>query len=435
MNPTQQNSSLPRAVPIRLGHVFPVLLMLLTGVFHSGVLTAELIYVVNSESRTISRIDTATQQVNNAFATLGYIPNRLVLDAAHIYVVNSGDNAIQMIDRNSGATIRYIGLGVSVNPWEAVLHNGHLYVTGLFSNRVYKVSLQSYTVVGDCLVGEAPEGLTVWNNKLYVSNTGGYQTGYANSSVAVIDLNPFTVVQTIPVWYNPQYLIAHAGYIQVSCTGNWTGALGKVCIIDPQTDTVIQTLDIGGSPGGLWADGTGSVWLGDLMNTGVYRYSTNDWTIWNGSANPLTPGGGAVDGTGDFIAVLDSSWGTSGEVYLRHPDFSAWQQYTVGLSPTDLKIYRPVVPVEDSVQAPAVIMVSPNPAPRGGVIRFSKLGVEHKRISIFNLRGQLIRQWEIGDSEAVWDGRDAQGKLSPGGVYLYRIDGSAAPVGGKIMIY
>ncbi len=435
MTSNQQENCSTRTALIRFRRSLPILLILMMSVIYSIDLSAELIYVVNSESRTISRIDTATQQVNNAFASLGYIPNRLVLDEGHIYVVNSGDNAIQMIDRQTGVTIRYIGLGVSVNPWEGIRHDDYLYVTGLFTNRVYKISLQSYTVVADCIVGEAPEGLAVWGDRLYVSNTGGYQSGYANSSVSVIDLDTFSVMQTIPVWFNPQYLIAHDGYIHVSCTGNWTSAFGKVCVIDPQTDTVIQTLDIGGNPGGLWADASGKVWIGDLMNTGVYRYDTNGWSILNGSGNPLSPGGGAVDGGAGFIAVLDSSWGQSGKVYLRHPDFSAWQQYTVGLAPTDLKVYRTTVTVEDHTQIPAVILVSPNPAPRGNSIRFTALGDQIRRISIYNLRGQLIKQWNSSASEAVWDGCDAQGRLSPGGIYLYRIDGSSAPLNGKILIY
>ncbi len=424
-----------RTALIQFRRSLPILMFILIIVCYSIDLSAELIYVVNSESRTISRIDTVTQQVNNSFASLGYIPNRLVLDEAHIYVVNSGDNAVQMIDRQTGVTIRYIGLGVSVNPWEAILHESYLYVTGLFTNRVYKISLQSYTVVADCIVGEAPEGLAVWGDRLYVSNTGGYQSGYANSSVSVIDLATFSVMQTIPVWFNPQYLIAHEGYIHVSCTGNWISAFGKVCVIDPQTDTVIQTLDIGGRLGGLWADASGKVWIGDLMNTGVYRYDTNDWAILNGSGNPLSPGGGAVDGGAGFIAVLDSSWGQSGKVYLRHPDFNAWQQYTVGLAPTDLKVYRPAVTAADHTQAPVAILVAPNPAPRGNFIRFAALGDQIKRISIYNLRGQLIKQWNVSVSEAVWDGCDSQGRLSPGGIYFYRIDGSSAPLNGKILIY
>jgi len=435
MKSRNQNYSRIRAVFIRLNQSLLILSLLMVSGFCCLDLSAELIYVVNSESRTISRIDTATQQVNNAFASLGFIPNRLVLDDAHIYVVNSGDNAIQMINRLTGATIRYIGLGVSVNPWEAVLHNGYLYVTGLFTNRVYKISLQSYTVVADCIVGEAPQGLAVWGDKLYVSNTGGFQTGYANSSVSIIDLNTFSVVQTIPVWYNPQYLIARDGYIHVSCTGNWTNAFGKVYIIDTLTDTVIHTLEIGGSPGGLWADTSGKVWIGDLMNTAVYRYDTTDWSILNDSSNPLVPGGGTVDGTDAFIAILDSNWGQSGRVYLRYPDFSAWQQYTVGLAPTDLKVYRPTVANENLTQVPSAIMVSPNPAPRGSFVRFAKLDNYPKRISIYNLRGQLIKQWYFTGTETLWDGRDTQDRMSGTGVYLYRIEGRSTLVTGKILIH
>ena len=70
------------------------LLLTLLSLFLMLQLSAAYLYVINSESRTLSRIDTETNEVNNNFAQLGLTANLMDLDADHIWVVCSGDNAI-----------------------------------------------------------------------------------------------------------------------------------------------------------------------------------------------------------------------------------------------------------------------------------------------------------------------------------------------------
>ena len=139
------------------------LLLILLPVICVAFLQADYIYVVNSESRTLSRIDTETGTVINTFTQLGLTPNMLKVTSEYIYVVLSGANSIQMIDRNSGTTIRNIFISSSSNPWDVVENNGYLYVSGMFTNKVYKISQESWTVVDQITVGTAPEGLEVCN--------------------------------------------------------------------------------------------------------------------------------------------------------------------------------------------------------------------------------------------------------------------------------
>ncbi|MFO7660784.1 MAG: hypothetical protein R6V77_07720, partial [Candidatus Cloacimonadaceae bacterium] len=270
---------------------------------------AALIYTVNSESRTLSRIDTSTDNVQNNFAQLGVIPNKLIADENYLWVVNSGDNAVQKISRQSGSTLANIFIEASCNPWDACLDGDFLYVTGLFTNKVYKVHAVNHNVVGFVEVGNSPEALCVYNGKLYVTNTGGWQNNYANSSVSVIDLDSFQVIATIPVSPNPQYLVEHNGLIHVSCTGNWTTVFGTVCVIDPVSNQVIQTIALGGSLGSIWIDNDHQALVGDGSGSFLYRYNAQDFTILNDSDNPLTPGGYVVDGDNEQIALLDPNWG------------------------------------------------------------------------------------------------------------------------------
>ena len=96
------------------------LLLILLPVICVAFLQADYIYVVNSESRTLSRIDTETGTVNNTFTQLGLTPNMLKVNTDYIYVVLSGANSIQMIDRHSGTTIRNIFIASSSNPFALI---------------------------------------------------------------------------------------------------------------------------------------------------------------------------------------------------------------------------------------------------------------------------------------------------------------------------
>ncbi len=411
---------------------FAMLLVLLLA--SCGILFAADIYVLNSESRTLSHIDSESGQVNNVFCQLGLTPNRFCLDADYIYVALSGDNAIQMISRQTGQSLRYITVAPSCNPWDVVKDGEYLYVTGLFTDKVYKVSLQSFTVVDQVSVGTAPEAMVAQGGTLYVTNTGGYQSGYANSSVSVIDLAEFDVVATIPVWLNPQYLIAIGDYIHVSCTGNWTNQMGKVSIINTLTNAVDHTLDIGGNLGGMWKSSDGIVYLGDGMNSGIYSYDAQSLSLLHTDANPLIPGGMAVSGTDSFIAVLNSLWGQNGTVSLRNADFSLQHTYTVALAPTDIQIYQAPVGNEDLVSSAVRVVAYPNPLQAGSDLHFGNLGKELSTVKIYNLRGQQIDSFELDSSKSTWKAVDQQGRALNSGIYIYRVQRAKDVTSGKFVI-
>jgi len=408
------------------------MIWLLLGLWLAGVITslpAVEIYVVNSESRTLSRIDSETGVVNNSFALLGLTPNLMELDEDFLYVVCSGDNAVQMLDRSTGAHLRFIPVAASCNPWDVVKAGGYLYVSGLFTNRVYKISLDSFAVVGSLEVGTAPEGLCHYDGKLYVANTGGYQNNYANSSVSVIDLAYFTVTETIAVGTNPQYLMATGGFLHVSCTGNWLDIPGRVDIIDLGTVENIQQIALGGHPNSLWRAPSGIVYVGDGMNTALYSYDAVSYQIYHGAANPLSPAAYAVNGNNDLIALLSSNWGSNSVVYLRHPDLSAWTEYTVGLVGTDIKVaaFNPVGN-DDQMQS-AALRVYPNPLPAGEVLSLDKVGEGQVEFALYNLRGQKLQHAILAGNE-----RSLRLEQLPAGVYLYRVRCGGSSFQGRLLI-
>jgi YVTN family beta-propeller protein len=366
-------------------------LMLFVGCFAH----AEILYVVNSQSRTLSRIDTAIDAVNNSFATLGNVPNKIVVDENHVWSVNSGDNAVQKISRVTGASLGNIHLGNGSNPWDAVKHTDNLYVSGLFSGKVYKVDTISGSVIASVNVGTAPEALLVIGDRLYVSNAGNYAQNYAGSSVSVIDLASFSVIATIPVHKNPQYLAEHNGKLHVSCTGNWTDVGGAICIIDPESNSLIHTIEVGGTPGCIWIQGAERALVADSNGANLFSYHPGTFDLLHGNSNPIPNGGSEIVGNSNMVAVLSPAWGGNGTVKLLHSDLSDMKQYTVGMMPTDMKLGLGSTANDDLVMQVSSITAYPNPVKQGGSIKLNSQHPMQGRLNIYNLKGQKVADYGI----------------------------------------
>ncbi|MDD2331127.1 MAG: T9SS type A sorting domain-containing protein [Candidatus Cloacimonetes bacterium] len=382
--------------------------------FVTVLLSAETFFVVNSQSRTLSRIDTSTDEVDNSFASLGNVPNKIVVDEDYIWCVNSGDNAIQKISRSTGASLGNILIEIGSNPWDAILHEDNLYVSGLFTGKVYRINTVSGSVSGSVNVGTAPEALQVLGNKLYVCNAGNYAQNYAGSSVSVIDLESFTVTATIPVSPNPQYLASHNNLLHVSCTGNWTDLPGDICIIDPQTDSLIETIEMGGTPGRIWIASPELAYVADNGGQYLYRYHPETFELLNSAANPLANGGSEVVGNDSMIAILRPNWSGNGQLNILHPDLSLWKQYSVAMMPTDLKMAPGNTSADDPSFPRPEFSLYPNPLMQGSKIKVTSLsdGV----LQIYNLKGQRLCSHSI-------KGKDTQ-ELAitlPSGIYFYSL--------------
>jgi len=79
------------------------------------------------------------------------------------------------------------------------------------------------------------------------------------------------------------------------------------------------------------------------------------------------------------------------------------------------------VPTEDPVitPAPSVLSVYPNPFKASLNIKLDSKAKQASDISIYNIKGQLIRTWKnVKAEELSWDGRDNNNKPASGGVYL-----------------
>jgi len=404
-----------------------LLILLLSPIF----LGAQIIYVVNSQSRTLSRIDLATDQVNNSFAQLGNVPNRLLITEDYLYSVNSGDNSLQKISKSSGSTVANHFVAIGSNPWDAILHEEYIYVSGLMSSRVYKMAAANGQLLGSVLVGAAPEDMIVCNGKLYVCNAGNYVNNYAGSSLSVIDLASFSVLQTIPMPANPQFITLRDGLLHVSSTGNWTDVFGVISIVDPSTDVVVESIALGGSPGNIWINAAGRAYVADGSGYSLYSYDANDFTVLNSGDNPLPFAASDLVGSSNFIALLDPNWGDNAIVRVLHPDLSNWRSFTVGMMPTDIKLQASASSTVDYIapELPALIQVYPSPLRAGNALQIKSMSSDSGDFKLYNLKGQMVASKRLN--------AHAESSLEPdlaSGTYFYRFSGTTGTSTGKILI-
>jgi hypothetical protein len=197
--------------------------------------------------------------------------------------------------------------------------------------------LESGELADPISVGTAPAGIIVVNNTAYVANSGGYPS-YAHSSVSIIDIETDSVIKTLELPANPQDLAAGPdGNIYVVCTGNYANEFGKIIKIDPFADVdysplVVDTIEIGGSPGDIMVTNGGLVWLaefGDGSNGFLYSYNIFSDSLLNDSSDPVKVGNGAMqlyydkqtddlyvnNFSDDNIQLLDASNGSVKETY------------------------------------------------------------------------------------------------------------------------
>ncbi len=234
----------------------------------------------------------------------GRTPNDMDVVDDKLYVVNSGDNTISVIDLSSGFTTGCIEVGTGTNPWEFMVdptNPERAWVTTFLSGEILELDLPGTRVLRRRTIEPAMEGLFVTDSLVMVTLTGfeGTEGGFGEGSVAVLDKQTLDELRRLPVPTNPQFLFRGAdGNIHVVCSGNFdispSGISGQVARLTPDGSAVLDTLSLGGSPAraALAPDGTAFVtaFFGGLM-----AYDSMNFTVLNDINNPISPETGFTD--------------------------------------------------------------------------------------------------------------------------------------------
>jgi len=134
----------------------------------------------------------------------GRFPGDVIQDLAFSkdkgFIVANNSKKLEIIDKEEFTTvdvipdISYPRQFLAINDQVGYLTNGSS-ADGT-NGHVFVVNLEDYTLSDTIEVGKGPESMALVDNKVYVTNSGGYQ---ADNTVSVIDTEENTVIETITV--------------------------------------------------------------------------------------------------------------------------------------------------------------------------------------------------------------------------------------------
>ncbi len=268
-------------------------------------------YIVNGAAETLSVFDIETSEMKNDVLTLGKIPNDIKIQGDKAYVVNYGDNNVQIIDLESLTDIGIIDVGDGAGPEKiAFADDNKAYVSCNNINSVKVIDLASQQVTKTIQVGVTPWGVATAGKKVYVCNSSAVYDvssgamSYGDTTVSVIDSSTDQVVKDIDVGTNPTEIVVSGDKVIVLCTGNRADISGELYVIDPASDEVSETINLGTTPSGIAASPGGMLYI--AASGGLIPIDISSGTV--GSALEDFPGGWGLafdsDGNG-YIAVPD----------------------------------------------------------------------------------------------------------------------------------
>ena len=207
----------------------------------------------NMNNSTLCRIDfDRSTMAPDFFASmnqrgLGDTANDMKLYGNKLWIVVNVSSQIEVVDVNTGISIRRIPVfnaeGIARQPRFITFQGNKAYVCSL-DGTVARIDITSLSIDGVTTCGRNPDGITVANGKVYVSNSGGLDIPNYDNTVSVIDLNSFMEIKKITVGMNPFKLQTDTqGDVYVVSRGNNADIKATWCRINSQTDEVAQTFD------------------------------------------------------------------------------------------------------------------------------------------------------------------------------------------------
>lgn len=194
--------------------------------------------------------------------------------------------------------IRFINIdGVACGATEAVPKSRHMCTDGQFlyvtsyahqcgnqsftKGFVAKIDLRTKSVTGTCEVGWEPDGIALYDGRLYIANTGGYSFSEGHeyeSTIDVVKASDMTKITTIDTGKKNLYgeLSQTGKYLLVNASGDYMTAGPATILLDCSTN-IFTTFDFAGTYSDAY-DGKFYV-LGSEFSYETYAYVYSLHTI------------------------------------------------------------------------------------------------------------------------------------------------------------
>ena len=247
--------------------------------------------------------------IENDVMSLGKWPNHIFELGGIIYVTNSGNNNVQMINASTLQNTGSVELSPLSNPMRAAVSNRKLYVTSMMGQGIDVYDLDNdtlYTIALDGIPMENGTDAIFSNGNLIFAGVKNYsidydtwETTYNNEHIAVINAVADTVVTFFEAGINiADMLINEENELHVLSKGNSNDIKGFVRVFDLAAinfDTY-STVELGSQPGAFAVNSEGMVYVAvSGLNPdwtgygGIMKYNSIDNQVINGQDDMLYP--------------------------------------------------------------------------------------------------------------------------------------------------
>jgi hypothetical protein len=413
-------------------------ILLILSLISSTAIAGPQAFVVNNLAETVSRIDLTDGTVQNHITIVGDTPNQIVFSNGYLYVLNSISANLQRIDPETHQVVLNIPLTIGSNPYNMAFDSLYAYISCLVSGEVIRIELNTGQPHGEIAVGGCPEGLLINGNYLYVAQTGFNPSDYSygQGKMAIINIASFSREREINVGKNPQAIFAAPdGRLQIVCTGNYSNVAGRIYIFNPSSNAIEDSILIGGQPamGLVGSNGIAYLAAGGWVDHGfVYSYNTLTGQIIHGPSNPILSGIGVVSLAVDSLGFIYSCNFNGDTVTKLNSEGEVVASYAVGDGPQSIVILDDRMQSIDQAEtgpptAPYLLGNYPNPFNSETIIKYRRpQGAIEGTIVIYDIAGREVRRLKLGTigdiCQAIWDGRDQNRVNCSTGLYLARLE-------------
>ena len=272
----------------------------------------------------------------------GDVAYSMVIDDTLGYIVVNNSHKIEVISILDAERIATIRLPNGASPRNLVLDgNGNGYVSALYKNLIYQLNMDSYTVQDSIPVGANPEEIALHGGKLFVANSG-FGSG---NTISVIDLSTKTVTEIITVGDGPQWIRDSGGMLQVLCIGAYgdfsdpnDDTPGGIWLIDPATNSVVDSLVLaaGIHPSDLAISASGKGYFSN--GSGIVEYNPATMQVVNANLISGFFYHVSVNPANGRLFVLDAKdFISPGELIIFDENGAELERHSTGIIPGDVQ--------------------------------------------------------------------------------------------------
>lgn len=310
-------------------------------------------YAGNNASVTMYNISDSTTTADYFFSqndrSLGDVGNDMMIYGTKAYIITNVSSQLEIVDAitfESLQQISFISNDMPQQPTALTAYKGNVYVSS-FDGLVTVIDTTTLTIADTIRAGQNPDGILAAYDKIWVSNSGGFNYPNFDSTLSVID--PLTRVETskIVVGSNPYKLEAdNYGDIYVITRGNYNDIKMRLKVINAQTGAIKHVFEDFEAYNFTIKGDTAYVYYFDSFGINETKFMTiNVKTEEVISTNFITDGtqietpyGIAVDPTTSDIYVCDAkSYVGNGVVYCFGSDGKLKYSINAGVNPVAVR--------------------------------------------------------------------------------------------------